>query len=143
MKPNGRRRTRGYPFVVAKSETTSKDSRGLLKHENDATHIYACFCWKFAIIDDFSVISFMNSIFVPLATHTHTHTHTRRCAISTNKEVDERFAQGSRNRSVGAHNINEHSSRSHLLLSLKCVGRNLANDSETVSQSVIKECAIA
>ena len=78
--------------------------------------------WNFPLIHFCSHLFFMNSV---LFTYP-------RSAISTNEEVDQRFAQGSSNRSVGAHNINERSSRSHLLLSLKCVGRNLANNSETV-----------
>jgi kinesin family protein C2/C3 len=46
-------------------------------------------------------------------------------------DVNELLQLGVSNRSVGAHNINEHSSRSHLVFSVRVEGQNLATGSTT------------
>lgn len=43
------------------------------------------------------------------------------CDVSNMREVEHLMRQGSRNRATASNNVNEHSSRSHLVLTLKVV----------------------
>ena len=45
--------------------------------------------------------------------------------VGSPAEVEDLIRMGLRNRAVGAHNVNEHSSRSHLVLTVYTTGRNL------------------
>jgi kinesin family protein C2/C3 len=45
--------------------------------------------------------------------------------VTNMKEVEEILQLASKNRTVGAHNMNEHSSRSHLVFTLTCAGASL------------------
>lgn len=45
--------------------------------------------------------------------------------------------QSQTNRAVGAHDMNEHSSRSHSILTLTCRGRNLRDGSTTYGKQFV------
>ena len=49
--------------------------------------------------------------------------------VETAARVGELMAVGQANRAVGSHDMNEHSSRSHSILTLTCRGRNLRDES--------------
>ena len=51
--------------------------------------------------------------------------------VTTPEQVHELMAQGQSNRAVGSHDMNEHSSRSHSILTLTCRGRNRRDGSTT------------
>ena len=47
-------------------------------------------------------------------------------------QVSDLMAQGQANRAVGAHDMNEHSSRSHSILTIVCRGKNKIDNTSTV-----------
>jgi kinesin family protein C2/C3 len=51
--------------------------------------------------------------------------------VESAARVAELMAVGQSNRAVGSHDMNEHSSRSHSILTLTCRGRNLRDNSTT------------
>jgi kinesin family member C2/C3 len=51
--------------------------------------------------------------------------------ITTVPQVEELMRQGQKNRAVGSHDMNEHSSRSHSIITLICRGRNLIDGATT------------
>ena len=54
--------------------------------------------------------------------------------VGSPAEVEDLIKVGLRNRAVGAHNVNEHSSRSHLVLTVHTAGRNLETGAGTRSK---------
>ena len=46
-------------------------------------------------------------------------------------QVDELMKKGQKNRAVGSHDMNEHSSRSHSILTIQVRGRNKIDNSTT------------
>jgi kinesin family protein C2/C3 len=55
--------------------------------------------------------------------------------VSSIESVNELWLEGSRNRSVASTNMNEHSSRSHLIVSVVVEGLNLATGIRTFGES--------
>lgn len=51
--------------------------------------------------------------------------------VSTMTQVEDIMVRGAANRSVGSHSINEFSSRSHLVLSLRCTTHNKVNGAKS------------
>lgn len=51
--------------------------------------------------------------------------------VTNPTQVLDLMRQSQTNRAVGAHDMNEHSSRSHSILTLTCRGRNLRDGSTT------------
>jgi kinesin family member C2/C3 len=51
--------------------------------------------------------------------------------VTSPEQVHELMTQGQSNRAVGSHDMNEHSSRSHSILTLTCRGRNTRDGSTT------------
>lgn len=51
--------------------------------------------------------------------------------VTHSAEVLDLMRQSQTNRAVGAHDMNEHSSRSHSILTLTCRGKNLRDGSTT------------
>jgi kinesin family protein C2/C3 len=46
-------------------------------------------------------------------------------------QVEELMRQGQKNRAVGSHDMNEHSSRSHSIITIVCRGKNLIDGTTT------------
>ena len=59
--------------------------------------------------------------------------NSRSIEVSNTRQVLQILAKGNRNRAVGSTMMNERSSRSHSLLTVKCVGKNLVNDEKWAS----------
>lgn len=51
--------------------------------------------------------------------------------VTSAAQVAELFALGQANRAVGSHDMNEHSSRSHMILTIECRGKNKIDNSTT------------
>lgn len=51
--------------------------------------------------------------------------------VTSPEQVHDLMRQGQANRAVGSHDMNEHSSRSHSILTFTCRGRNLRDGSTT------------
>lgn len=53
------------------------------------------------------------------------------------EQVQELMKQGQANRAVGSHDMNEHSSRSHSIITLVCRGKNKIDNSSTYGAVII------
>jgi kinesin family member C2/C3 len=60
--------------------------------------------------------------------------------VTHSAEVLDLMRQSQTNRAVGAHDMNEHSSRSHSILTLTCRGKNLRDGSTTFGLSSLSRC---
>jgi kinesin family protein C2/C3 len=55
--------------------------------------------------------------------------------ITSMAQVEELMRQGQKNRAVGSHDMNEHSSRSHSIITVTCRGKNLLDGSTTYGKA--------
>ena len=53
-------------------------------------------------------------------------------------QVEELMKQGQRNRAVGSHDMNEHSSRSHSIITLVARGKNQIDGTTTCGKYVLQ-----
>jgi kinesin family protein C2/C3 len=58
-------------------------------------------------------------------------------AITSYEQVRELMKQGQANRAVGSHDMNEHSSRSHSILTVTCRGMNKMDGSTTFGKKIV------
>ena len=49
-------------------------------------------------------------------------------------QVEELMKQGQKNRAVGSHDMNEHSSRSHSIITVTCRGKNLLDNTTSYGE---------
>lgn len=52
-------------------------------------------------------------------------------------QVDELMKKGQKNRAVGSHDMNEHSSRSHSILTIQVRGKNKIDNSTTYGIEIL------
>jgi len=65
-----------------------------------------------------------SSSIIIISTTNHNHHHNDHLQITSMDQVDDLMRRGQKNRAVGSHDMNEHSSRSHSIITVQCRGRN-------------------